>query len=276
MDLLQLIILAIVQGVTEFLPVSSSGHLVAVGELLALYSRKIPEDQLMVNVLLHGGTLGSILVFYRREIVRILTTNRQLIGPIIVGTIPVGVLGITIKKLLPPAAEQWVEDAILVNPVMTGAMFLATAGLLIFAARRKPGETELPQIGYRDALLIGIVQSFAILPGLSRSGSTIAAGLLLGLNRQAAATFSFLLAIPAIGGATLVEVLDLVKGDAATAAGPAMLNLSIATFIAFVVGLCSLILLVRLVLAGKLQYFAYYLVPLGLAMLAWKGFGLFG
>jgi len=276
MDFIQLIILAIVQGITEFLPVSSSGHLVAVNELLIELGHSELQDQLMVNVMLHAGTLGSILVFYRREIVRILTTNRQLIGPIIVGTIPVGLLGVTIKKLLPAETEAWVESSILTSPTVSGAMFLVTAGLLIFSARRQPGETELPEIGYRDALLIGAVQSLAVLPGLSRSGSTIAAGLLFGLNRHAAATFSFLLAIPAIGGATLVEVLELVGGDASTAASSGMSGLAVATLVAFVVGIVSLLLLVKLVLAGKLQYFAIYLVPLGLVMLAWKGLELFG
>lgn len=267
MDLLQLIILAVVQGITEFLPVSSSGHLVAVNELLVASGKAVLKDQLMVNIMLHAGTLGSIVLFYRRDIVNILTTNRQLIGPIIVGTIPVVVVGLTLKKVFPD---------VLISPAMAGAMFLVTAALLIFSARRKSGATDLPQVGYRQALMIGSVQSLAVLPGLSRSGSTIAAGLLFGLSRQAAATFSFLLAIPAIGGATMLELLKLMKGEGAAASGSQeMLLLAIATFVAFVVGIVSLMLLVRLVLAGKLQYFAIYLVPLGLAMLAWQG-GLFG
>lgn len=275
MDLLQLIILAIVQGITEFLPVSSSGHLVVVNELLVALGRPKLEDPILVTVLLHAGTLGAILVFYRREIVQILTTHRQLIGPIIVGTIPVGVVGMTIEKLLPDAQGVWVERAILNSPTIAGLMFLLTAGLLVFSAKKKQGETDLPQIGYRQAILIGIVQSLAVLPGLSRSGSTIAAGLVLGLNRQAAATFSFLLAIPAIGGATAVKMMKLFD-DTQAAAGSNLAELGIATAVAFLVGLVSLVLLVRLVLAGKLQYFAYYLVPLSVAVLIWKGAAFLG
>ncbi|REJ65363.1 MAG: undecaprenyl-diphosphate phosphatase [Planctomycetota bacterium] len=270
MDLVQLIILAIVQGITEFLPVSSSGHLIAVGELLAALGRAPLQDQLTVNVLLHAGTLGAILIFYGGEIRRVLGKDRRVIGPIIVGTIPIGVVGVSIKKLLPDATGDWIETHLLESPVVAGVMFLATAALLIFSARRKPGEVEFPDVGYGAALLIGCVQSLAILPGLSRSGATIAAGLLLGLSRKAAATFSFFLAIPAIAGATAVELVDVFDASGTSAAANNPLELSIATLVAFVVGMGALILLVRLVLSGKLHYFAWYLVPLGVAMLVWK------
>ncbi len=276
MELLPLIILAIVQGISEFLPVSSSGHLVVAGELLAEFGYQMMEEPLLVSILLHAGTLGAILLFYWKDICQVLTTNRQLIGPIIVGTIPVGVVGVVLKKLLSPEADAAFESGVLTSPVVSGVMFLVTAGLLIFSARRKAGDTELPQVSYRQALAIGVIQSLAVLPGLSRSGSTIAAGLVLGLNRQAAATFSFLLAIPAIGGVSLIQILDLIGGETSVSGSAEGINLAIATFVSFAVGLVSLCLLVRLVLAGKLQYFAYYLIPLGLAMIAWKGFGLFG
>lgn len=264
MTLTTILLLAIVQGVTEFLPVSSSGHLVVAEALFhALGWGSVPE-KLEVNIVLHLGTLVSVLIYYWRDIVRVLSTDRRVLPLLIVGTIPAGVAGVGLKEFAP---QSW-EDA-LVSPLLAGCLFPFTAALLVWAMRRPPHATEkeYPQLSVRDALLIGVFQAVAILPGISRSGATIAGGLLMGLRRDASATFAFLLAIPAIGGAGLLEGLEILGGrSTSTSLGVLAAGLVVSTL----VGLASLAALIRFVQRGRLAIFAWYLVPLGIAVVAWQ------
>ena len=258
MDLLEIILLSIVQGVTEFLPVSSSGHLVVSAALLAQFGREMPPELVEVNIVLHLGTLLAVLVYYRQRIGRLLGEDRRVAPLLIVGTAPTVVVGLPLKMFAPEILE---------NALLAGLMFPVTAAMLIWASRREPGETDYPDLTLRSALLIGAWQAFAILPGVSRSGATIVAGLGVGLRRDSAATFAFLLAIPAIAGAGVLEGLDaLGKGTFATP-GPI---LAVGMAVSFVVGLGSLTLLVRLVQHGRLAYFAYWLIPLGVAVTSWQ------
>jgi undecaprenyl-diphosphatase len=263
MSLLQIILLAIVQGITEFLPVSSSGHLVVVNRLLETWGHSPVEDLLEVSIVLHLGTLAAVLVFYRREIVRLLGRDRRVLGLLVVGTLPAAILGVLIKKVLPDE----MSGQILNNVLLAGCMFPITAAGLLWASGRPPGKVDYPQLTWRQTLSIGLLQAFALLPGISRSGATIVAGLGAGLRREAAATFAFLLAIPAIAGAGVLELVEVWK-EGATGTSPATLAAGFA--ISMLVGLGALALLIHWVRQGRLAMFAYYLIPLGVAVVGWQ------
>jgi undecaprenyl-diphosphatase len=195
MNAIQILILAAVQGVTEFLPVSSSGHLVIVESLMNT-NVNITD----VNIFLHAGTLLSILVFYWHRIWKLVAEDSRVIGLLVVGTIPAVIAGLVIKKSF---------EHVLESPMMAGLMLPITGLMLLWIASREVGKEAYEGLTYKSALLIGLFQAIAILPGISRSGSTIVAGLIVGLRREAAATFSFLLAIPVIAGATVLELKEL-------------------------------------------------------------------
>lgn len=261
LSLPEILILAVVQGVAEFLPVSSSGHIVVLSHWMQERGSK-PPDIGDLNIVLHVGTLFSILVFYHQRIWRLLTTERRIIGMLILGTIPAVLVGLPIKKLC---------EHILENPWIAGAMFPVTGAALLFLSYRPAGTVEYPQMTIRQALWIGISQAVAILPGLSRSGSTIATGVGVGLTRNSAAAFSFLLAIPVIAGAGLLEGLDAWKtGELSTPISHLLLGAAVS----FVVGLGSLWALNRWLEQGRLQIFAWYCILLGIAVLGWQSWEL--
>jgi len=258
MSLWEIILLGVVQGLTEFLPVSSSGHLVVVNSLLEALGSQPVEDLIEVNIVLHLGTLASVLIHYRREVWRMLGEDRRVIPLLVIGTIPAAVIGVTIKKC---------SEGLLDNTLLAGCMFPVTAMLLVWAMRRQPGETDYTQLSWRQALLVGLLQAIALLPGISRSGATIAAGLGVGLNRSAAATFAFLLAIPAIAGAGVLEGIDVLQEGST---GTSLVSLAVGFVVALAVGLVALRLLIRWVEQGRLAMFAYYLVPLGITVVTWQ------
>jgi undecaprenyl-diphosphatase len=257
LSLWQILVLAVVQGIAEFLPISSDGHLTIVAPLLFGGSEP-PEGLLTVSIALHVGTLGSILLYYHRRIVRLLTTDRRTIGLIAVGTIPAVIVGLTIKL----TAERLLE-----SPLLAGMMLPVTGGLLLWSVRRPLGTTEYNQLRWRDSLWIGIAQAAAILPGVSRSGSTIAAGLGVGLARPSAVSYSFLLAIPALAGAGLLEGLSIyAKGPPAVP----LAWLAIGGGVSLVVGLAALWSLERVLARGWLPWFGWYCIVLGLVVTAWQ------
>lgn len=266
MPLWEIIVLGIIQGLTEFLPVSSSGHLVVANALLEALGCEPVEDLIEVSIVLHLGTLVAVLAFYRREIFRLLGADRRAVPLLIIGTIPAVLFGLLIKK----GPFVSLENAILENPLVAGLMFPVTAATLLWVSRREPGEIDYPQLTWQRSLFIGLMQAAAILPGISRSGFTIAAGLGVGMNRQASSTFAFLLAIPVIAGAGLLEGLEALKAEST---GTPLFNLAIGFAVSFVVGWVALKLLVGLVQKGRLAMFAYYLVPLGVAVVAWQLLG---
>ncbi|MHC4406676.1 MAG: undecaprenyl-diphosphate phosphatase, partial [Planctomycetota bacterium] len=165
MIFVKMLVLAVVQGVTEFLPVSSSGHVLVAAAVFEQLGHPIGHDELTLNIVLHLGTLGAILAFYRRRIGQLLTRNRRVIGLLLVGTLPAAAIGI----LLPRDAVQSV--------LLAGFMFPLTGLMLLASARIKSGTLTCGQLTYGKALLIGAFQALAILPGVSRSGATIVAGL---------------------------------------------------------------------------------------------------
>ena len=259
MPLADVLLLAVVQGLTEFLPVSSSGHLVIVEALLA--SQTDDAAKLTVNVMLHAGTLFAVLAVYWSRIWRLLGSDAGLIGKIVVGTLPAAVVGIAVKKLLPGLASQ---------TLLTGLMLWVTGAMLLAGSRCPDGSTTYQRVTYAQALAIGTIQAIAILPGISRSGATIVAGVALGLRRDAAATFSFLLAIPVIGGASLIEARELLTHD-----GPSisLAVLLVGMLVAFLVGLVALRWLLRWLEQGRLHYFAWWCFPLGAAVVVWQWLG---
>jgi len=260
MDWTMLVILAVVQGIAEFLPVSSSGHLALGAHFLGL-----EEGQDEMSIVLHGGTLLSILVFYHRRIVALLWEDLRVIPLLVVGTIPAAVLGLFLKKIAPDMFGFNLMDgfaAALTSGLMlpiTGLMMLGIPLLLGRQSPEKPAR-EYQSLTYAQVFLIGCFQAFALLPGISRSGSTIFAGILLGLRSQAAATFSFLLAIPAIMGAMTLEMKDVLERGSTTP--PEMLL--VGALISFLVGWVALILLSKFIHQGKLHWFAFWTIPLGL------------
>jgi len=259
---IEILVLAVVQGIAEFLPISSSGHVV-LGAALFDHLGQPLHEKLPVNVVLHLGTLLAILVFYWGRIIRLLGRDRRVIGLLVVGSLPIALVGMVVKKTdIGPTIEAGLESAL-----VAGLMFPITGAMLVWASRRPQGDTTCCELRYRAALAIGVFQAFAVLPGISRSGATLAAALGCGMRREEAAAFSFLLAIPAIAGAGLLETLDIVaKSTGSTSVG----GLAAGAAVAFVVGLASLWWLVRWLKQGRLHRFAWYLFPLGAAVLVWQ------
>lgn len=265
MDACRVLLLAIVQGIAEFLPISSSGHLAVLGSLFGFD----PEENLTLGILLHAGTLLAIVVFYFAELLKFFRPERfRLAAMVVLGSAPAGLVGGVLKK-------TGLAEALFGNLLIPGVCFIVTGLLLQFGAERKSGAgavaaTPLERISWRQALLIGLVQAVAILPGISRSGSTIAAGLRCRLDRKDAAEFSFLLAIPAIGGSAFLELLALLgKGGGNTGEISALILLS-GFAAAAIVGYISLRLLIRMLSRGRLACFSYYLYAVGAAVIVWQ------
>lgn len=258
MQWLHILVLAVVQGIAEFLPVSSSGHLVILGALLGMQ-----DESATVEIILHAGTLASILVIYRNRIAALLAADRRVIGLLAMGTIPAGIVGILIKT-----QAEWIIE----SPLLAGCMLLVTGGMLLILKHIPEGAQPYQEISYGTVLLVGCCQAFAILPGVSRSGSTIVGASLLGIKREDAVTLSFLLAIPAILGATLLEVKDLV---ASGASGEQISLLLVGASVAFGVGIGALKWLIHWSKRGKLHLFAAWVIPLGIAVIGMWAAGVF-
>lgn len=261
MNLIYAVILGAVQGVAEFLPISSSGHLVIVGELLtSLSGRGLPEwlQGMTMNVALHFGTLLSIATIYFRDLLGLLRQVRVLLL-IVISSVPAGVAGLLFKDQL---------DALFQNALAAGFCLLVTAGVLLTAKRLQGVNRNLSELSMGAALTIGLFQAVAILPGISRAGSTVGAGLMCGLRPQDAAKFSFFLAVPAIGGASLLELLDLLKHGESTA--PEFLPMVAGMAVSYVVGVFSLRSLIRLLAADRLHWFAWYCGTVGVLTIVWQ------
>jgi undecaprenyl-diphosphatase len=265
-SLWQVVVLAVVQGVAEFLPISSDGHLVVVAPLL-FGGQSTPPEMLDLTIVLHLGTLGSILVYYHRRIARLLGEDRRVIPLLVVGTLPAVVLVLVCKLLLADRFEQVLE-----SPLVAGCMLPVTGLAVLWSVHRTPGRREYRELTWLESLMIGVCQAAAILPGLSRSGSTIASGLGLGLSRPAAATYSFLLAIPALAGAGAYEALSMLKDGEPLQTPLPLLITGVA--VSFAVGLASIALLERLLIRGQLHWLGWYCIALGIAVIAWQLFGM--
>lgn len=254
-------LLGVVQGITEFLPISSDGHL-ALAELLF----KLKAGGLTFNVMLHAGTLLATLIMLRREVGLAVSGGlAALVKPsrfretsggrdalvVILASLPTAVIGL----LLRDPVERWTN-----SPLAIGLGFLGTTAALMLAHASTPGDREQPSLA--GALAIGFAQGLAVLPGLSRSGSTIAVALLLGVRRERAFELSMLISLPAIVGALILEGRHI-PGTPFPGL-PALVG----TVVAFVTGLFALGLLRRIVVGGRFGWFAFWVGPLALATIA--------
>jgi undecaprenyl-diphosphatase len=244
-EIWEILLLAVVQGITEFLPISSSGHLA-----LLQHAMGITEAQLLVAVVLHAGTLLSILVYYFKDLMVLARLQeRQTSLKVIGGTIPLVIIGLPIHKFMSDVfANYWVA--------VGGLCF--TAFMLLIVHRDDKEGTTLHSLTWKQAILTGLAQCIAILPGVSRSGSTIATAGRLGVNPTAGASFSFFLAVPAISGACLMELKDWHEQGAGATGGVAPSILLIGFFASFVVGYFSLRFLISLLKRGQFRHFGYY------------------
>jgi len=253
-EIIKVIILGLVQGLTEFLPISSSGHLVLVAEIL-----NFEEQGVAFEVFVHVGTLFSILVAFRNELFKMIIAPFKIwIGKsddtelkeflnwdfyVIVGSIPAAVLGLLFKEQFEAAFSN--IRLVLVFLFVTGTIMIISKFL----------KTQNKNFTYLKSFIIGIAQAFAIFPGISRSGSTIVTGMALGLNREKVAKFSFILSIPAIIGASILKINDILENPISNAE---FLNLFIGALIAFISGYVAIIWLLDVVRKGKLEWFGYY------------------
>lgn len=256
--LLEAILLGVVQGIAEFLPISSSGHLVI---CQALFDRWLVDSgsagKLELNVALHLGTLLSILVVYRSDVRRALQ-RFWLCAAIVVATVPAAIAGVLWKDALESAFD---------SPLTAGGALLVTALMLVIGHRFERDRDALEQVSLVQALSVGLLQAVALVPGISRSGSTIAAGLVVGLRRDAAASFSFLIAIPVIAGAAALTVWDALEQSEPTVS---LAPLAAGAATSFLIGIAALRWLLRLVSQRRLHWFAYYCAAVGSATIVWQ------
>ncbi len=255
------IILGIVQGLTEFLPVSSSGHLV-LGQMLF----GITKPQLAFDISVHFGTLLAVVVVYFADIRAMVSsvfrfclalvssgnvsdliaedTNLKMAGLVILGSVPTALIGLGLKRY---------EDVLFASPVLVGCMLIVTGSFLWASRKFYDSDGRPDSLGSAKALAVGAVQGIAVIPGISRSGSTIAAAMFMGVDRSTAARFSFLLLVPAVAGAEILNLKDVFS--AGFSIDPVIVY---ATIISFITGLIALKILLRLVHTGRFHLFAPY------------------
>lgn len=260
LDILSAIILGAVQGLSEFLPISSSGHLALIPHLLGV------ETGLAFDTVLHIGTLIAIISFFYRDIINLikgfllslidltdgfevfkrelkLVPEKRFAWLIIIGTIPTGIIGILLKDAI---------ESIFRGTIFIGFFLIVTGIILYYSERHSSGKITEKDMTFKQALIVGVCQGLAVLPGISRSGSTIASGLCLGLEREYAARYSFLLSMPAVIGAGLIQIKDIATIDIS-------FGVILAGFISSVVfGYLAIKLLMKMIKGWSLDIFAYY------------------
>jgi len=270
MTLLEAIFLGFLQGVTEFLPVSSSGHLVISEHLLGVKQ----ANSVFFEVVVHFGTLCAIIAVYYQEIAKLLAfvfvpSNRKqlsleeskntanLLLLIVLATIPTALIGIFFRDTFKTLFDV---------PIAVGIALLITGSLLLCTTFAKPKEKNFSNVKWYKGIGVGLMQGISITPGISRSGSTIAIGMFLGIDRTTAANFSFLMAVPAILGAMVTQIKNISEIGSI-----GIINAASGFVASFIFGYVSLKLLLKIVRKGKLHYFAYYCFALGILTLIYFG-----
>lgn len=266
MSYIEAILLGIVQGATEFLPVSSSGHLLLIPDIFNL-----SEPDLNAIAFAHQGTLLAVLVYFRRDLWAIITsvlkglrsrqplssTDSRLGWYIVVGTIPAVIGGLLLADTI---------DQVLASPYIAAVMLLVTGIILLIGERLRNASRDFSSMRWSDAISIGLAQTVALIPGISRSGITITTGLARGLDRSPAARYSFLLGVPAIAGAGVIAILDLLDSSIAANQLP---QLAVTFFVSFIVGIVCIHFLLSWVRSHSLYPFALYCILFAL------GYGIF-
>jgi len=254
------ILLGLLQGITEFLPISSSGHLVIAQHFIEGFD----QPGVLFDVILHFGTLVAVVVYFRKEISAVIncltfkatpedSESKKLVLLIIAGTLPTVIIALAFKDIF---------EKLFTSLTTVGLMLIVTGTLLYFTKSIKTPDREEKDLGVIDAVIIGFVQGMAIIPGISRSGSTIAAGIFRGINPVVAARFSFLLSIPAILGAIILELRGF-NELSLTSVGTYFLG----AFVAGISGFMAIAALMKILMTGHLRLFSYYCWIVGGAVL---------
>ena len=259
--IIQVIILGIVQGITEFLPVSSSAHLILFRDLLGIGSFISKEAALSFDVALHAGTLLAVIIFFFNELLNILVkgftkpkTEGKTLWYIVVATIPAAILGFLLEDII---------DKFVRNKYILIALSLIIVGFILYITDKKMKSTKtIKELNIKDAILIGLLQACALIPGFSRSGSTIIGGRLMGLKREDATKFSFFLSVPVIMGALL---LNLIKYHTVIAANASVFIIGL--IVSFLVGLFTIKFFMSYIKKKDYKVFLYYRLILGILII---------
>jgi len=272
LNIFEAILLGIIQGLTEFLPISSTGHLTVAGKLMHLISNQHPEQWTSFIAVIQLGTVIAVIIYFWKDIWEIIfdflnenvkqrvklsdqKLNSRLGWLIIIGSIPVGVIGLSLKKII--------EGTLTKDLYVIAFSLIGLAIILAIAEKVANIKKDMTKITKWDAFWVGVAQCFALIPGSSRSGTTITAGLFLGMNRETAARFSFLLSIPAVLASGLLELFEARKF-----LDPSMaVNLIISTVFAFIFGYISIDLLLKYLRRNTTFVFVYYRIALGIIIL---------
>ncbi len=266
MTLLLAIVLGLVQGLTEFIPISSTAHMTLYGQLSGMLDRQHPEQWTATIAVVQLGTLLAVLAYFARDVSTITvavlketflertlphrqSATARLGWLVVIGSLPIGVLGLLLRKFVEGSATK--------SPLLIAGMLAAVAVVMLIAERRR-AMRSVESLTVFDAVVIGIAQAFALLPGASRSGTTISAGLLRGIERSAAARFSFLLSIPALLASGLLELVSAVR----ILSQQQLWELTIATLVAALSGYASIAFLLTYLRSNRLNGFAYYRLAL--------------
>jgi undecaprenyl-diphosphatase len=272
LNILEAIILGIIQGITEFLPVSSTGHLTVAGQLMGLISTENPEHWTAFIAVIQLGTLISILIYFWKDVWNIikdflkdnLTERKKYSGQsenskmgwlIIIGTIPVVIIGLSLKHII--------EGEFTKNLYVIAGSLIVLAIILAIAEKTANFKKEMKNITIKDSIVIGIAQCFALVPGSSRSGTTITGGLFMGLTRETAARFSFLLSIPAVFASGMLELFESLK----YLHGEMTVNLIVSTIVSGVCGYAAIDFLLKYLRKNTTFLFIYYRIAAGVLIL---------
>jgi undecaprenyl-diphosphatase len=272
MNILEAIVLGIIQGLTEFLPISSTGHLTVAGKFMNLISAEHPEQWTAFIAIIQLGTLLAVLIYFWKDIISIIKDffqdnlirrvkyseqkiNSKLGWLIIVGTIPVVIIGLAFKDAI--------EGALTKNLYVIAISLIALALILALAEKVAKFKKDLENITIIDSIVIGIAQALALIPGSSRSGTTITAGLFVGLKRETAARFSFLMSIPAVFASGVLQLYEAI----AFVDNAMILNLFVATIVSGISGYLAIDFLLKYLRKNSTFLFVYYRIALGLIIL---------
>jgi undecaprenyl-diphosphatase len=274
MNLIHAIILGIIQGLTEFIPISSSGHLILAEKLMGLEDKMTPEQITAFVAVIQLGTLAAVIVYFMRDIMSITLgfvqgnllwmrgvrdvasrKSARLGWLIIIGSIPIGTVGLLAKKII--------EGSLTKNLLVISVSMVVWAVLLFLAEQFGKRRNEIEHIGVREALVVGVAQVFALVPGTSRSGSTITGALFAGMSRESAARFSFLLSIPTIAASGLLELKEALH----VTSGVNPVNLAVSTAVSAVVGYASIAFLIGYLRRHTTYAFIIYRLVVGAVLL---------
>ena len=276
MEILHSIILGVIQGLTEFLPVSSSGHISIFNSILETNLNS--EDYVLMNVVLHAATASSIIYTFRKDLYGIILglfkNEKQQIDfsiKIILSMIPAVLVGLLLEKKIKSlfsGENKFLIEMIGVNHILylVGAMLLITACLLLLADKARPNKKNITILG---SIVIGVAQAIAILPGISRSGATIATSVLLGSDKEKSARFSFLMSVPLIIGIMCKEIYSIMTSETSQSYAN-YTGLLIGFFTAFIIGIFACKWMINLVKNSQLKYFSYYCIIIGSSIIIFQ------